>query len=116
VVVEVFPPERAFAEVFAEVRRVGAATAVADHEDEPAFEVGHLNRVGEGLHLGRIEPAQLRGRPGEISGGRQFSAEHAKASWVRAEIRIAKQHYYRNVNRPGGCTIAPYGSRPDSRH
>ena len=69
VVVEELPGERPLAQVLAEVRGVRAAAAVADHEDEPALDVAFVNEVGEFLHLGDVDLADLRCRRGRETGG-----------------------------------------------
>ena len=55
VVVEVLAAQRALAEVLAEVRGVRAAAAVAADENELAPHITIVNRVGQGLHLGRLD-------------------------------------------------------------
>ena len=59
VVVEVLAAEGALAEVFAEVRGVRAAAAVADDEHGPAMFVAVVNGVGQGVDLGRVESHQF---------------------------------------------------------
>ena len=54
VVVEILAAQRALAEVFAEMRGVRAAAAVADDEDEAAAAVAVKDGVGQRLNLGRI--------------------------------------------------------------
>src|SRR6516225_2851186 len=59
IVIEVFATKSSLAEVLAEVRRIGTAAAVADHEHEAAAAIAIINGVGQLLDLGRIHPQQF---------------------------------------------------------
>ena len=77
VVVEVLAAEGAFAHVFAEVRRVGAAAAVADHEDESALLIALPDVVGHCLNFAGIDAQQFLSGPFEKGVRVQLDSEHA---------------------------------------
>ena len=68
--------KRALGQIFAEVRGVGARTAVAADEDEPAFVVSGFDELRDFLDLGRIELLDLAADDGEVFGNAEFCTEH----------------------------------------
>ena len=51
--------ERAFAEIFTEVGGIRAAAAVADNEDESAFQKRRPDRVSQSLQFLRIDATEF---------------------------------------------------------
>src|SRR5262249_11331239 len=78
VVVEIFATERALADVFAKVRRVGTAAAVAAHEDESALAIGVVHHVSQSLYFTGVEPPQFLADALEKGARVEFGSEHTK--------------------------------------
>ena len=76
VVVEVLAAQRALADVLAEVGGVGAAAAVADHENETVALVTGIHGVRQGLDLGGVDAEQLLADALQKRTNVQFGSEH----------------------------------------
>jgi len=76
IIIEVVARQGALAEVFAKMRRVGAAAAVADDKDKAATFVAFEDRVRQCLHLGRLDAEQFLTDTFKKRPDRQFATEH----------------------------------------
>src|SRR5262249_61762322 len=80
VVVEVFAAEGTLAHVLGEVRRVGPAAAVADHEDEAALLVALPDVVGQRLDFPGVDAQQFLRGPFEEGARVQLDSKHETVS------------------------------------
>ncbi len=77
VVVEIFAPERAFADVFAEMRGIRSTPAVADDKDKSIALVTIVHQVGQAFNLGPIDAKQLLSDALQKRSNVQFGTKHS---------------------------------------